>query len=366
MRFWAHTFLSLFLAAGFATLPAQTTTLVEPPTPLLPQAVGTLRRSGDAVTGDDAAQADAANAAVLREDGFQRFARAQYNGVPVLALQFNDASGARAAFSSYVKSGARFLKPADRNASEVASSDGRTYLLKQTVLLIGESANADTTLSSLTPALPRVGGPRSQPPLLPTFFPLRGLVPGSVRYALGPAGYAAEGGTLAPQQLGWEKSAESAIAQYADRRGKETLTLFLYPTPQIAGDRTRALESQVGAQGKLRREGELVLLAQGSFKADDAQNLIENIHLRSEVSFNKEMEQAFPTEIRKTYSLLTSIAVLFGVLALAAVLLGLFLGGGRALVRKMRGKDAATEAEFLSLHLDPQNPFPKFEPPLRQ
>jgi len=44
-------------------------------------------------------------------------------------------------------------------------------------------------------------------------------------------------------------------------------------------------------------------------------------------------------------------------------LLGVFLGGGRALIRKMQGKDAATDAEFLSLHLDNQNPRPKFDPP---
>jgi hypothetical protein len=32
-----------------------------------------------------------------------------------------------------------------------------------------------------------------------------------------------------------------------------------------------------------------------------------------------------------------------------------FLGGGRAAIRVMRGKPAAVEVEFLSLHLSPQN-----------
>jgi len=33
------------------------------------------------------------------------------------------------------------------------------------------------------------------------------------------------------------------------------------------------------------------------------------------------------------------------------------------MVRKLQGKDAATEAEFLSLHLANQNPKPKIDPP---
>jgi hypothetical protein len=116
-----------------------------------------------------------------------------------------------------------------------------------------------------------------------------------------------------------------------------------------------------GKDGKVRREGELVLLAEGTFSADEAQRMIENIHLKQMLSFDKDMPPVFQVEVKKTYSLLTNVLVLTGVLGLAAVLLGLFLGGGRALIRVLRGKDAATEAEFLSLHLDPQNARPKLD-----
>jgi hypothetical protein len=199
---------------------------------------------------------------------------------------------------------------------------------------------------------------------LPTFFPAKGLVQGSLHYALGPVSYSAMGGTLLAGELGWEKSAEAAIAEYSDKRGRETLTLLLYPTPQIAGDHLRAIEAQANGTTKTRREGELVMIASGSFSADAAQNFIENIHLRSEVTFDKAMPVKFETEVLKTYSLLTSIAILSGIGMVAAITLGLFFGGGRAMVRKLQGKDAATEAEFLSLHLEPQNPRPKFDPPV--
>ena len=50
-------------------------------------------------------------------------------------------------------------------------------------------------------------------------------------------------------------------------------------------------------------------------------------------------------------SLLTSILVFCGVGALAAVILALFLGGGRAAIRVLQGKPAATEPEFLRIDL---------------
>jgi hypothetical protein len=63
------------------------------------------------------------------------------------------------------------------------------------------------------------------------------------------------------------------------------------------------------------------------------------------------MPLEFHSEVRKTASLLTSIAILSGVLMTAAVLLGLFLGVGRASIRVLLGKPAAVEAEFLGLGL---------------
>jgi hypothetical protein len=203
-------------------------------------------------------------------------------------------------------------------------------------------------------------------PLLPSLAPAKGLVAGSVRYALGPASYQAEGGVLPAHSLGWDKSAEAVTAQYDDRRGKETLTLLLYPTPMIAGSFTKAIRDGLGSMGagfanaRVRREGELVALASGSFSADDAQRLVDSAHMRQEVSFDKDVQPVFHTEVQKTASLLTSIVILSGVLMGAAVLLGLFLGVGRAWIRTLRGKPAAVEVEFLSLHLAPQNKPPRF------
>ena len=67
-------------------------------------------------------------------------------------------------------------------------------------------------------------------------------------------------------------------------------------------------------------------------------------------------------ETRQTFGTLANIIVFSGMLCGIALITGLFLGGGRALVRILQGKPPATEAEFLSLHLEPQNPTPQYTP----
>jgi len=60
--------------------------------------------------------------------------------------------------------------------------------------------------------MPKPLGNKGIAPLLPTFVPEKGLIAGSVRYAVGPATYAAQGGVLPAQALGWDKNAEAVTA----------------------------------------------------------------------------------------------------------------------------------------------------------
>jgi hypothetical protein len=220
--------------------------------------------------------------------------------------------------------------------------------------LKGSSASTEALLRTVETGLPKVGGPKGMSPLLPTYLPTKGLEKGSQHYALGPVGYKAMGGVLPPEIIGFDKAAEVVTAKY---EGKGTLTMLLYPTPQIAGDHGRQIETEMNREGgvagtvMLRREGPLVLLTTGAWNAAEAQRLVEGIHLRSEVTWNKPVPPEFHAEIRKTVSLLTSILVFCGLGALAAVILALFLGGGRAAIRVLQGKPAATEPEFLRIDL---------------
>jgi hypothetical protein len=345
-----------------------------PETPLLPDNFGAWKKAAPAAAQGSGFSLATLSKAALEECGPQRSAVADYSTpdhggevtIHVEAIQFGDRSGAYSAFTLAERPG---MKESKALGSLSAVAPGAVLFTVGSTLMLatGGSGNVFEVASfkPLVEVLPKVAGNKGVAPMLPSLLPEKGLVAGSVRYALGAETYQAEGGVLPAHSLGWEKSAEAVTAQYDDKRGKETLTMLLYPTPMIAGSFTKSIKDGLGQMGpgmvgaQVRREGELVLLASGSFTPEQTQHLLENIHLKQELSFDKDVQPVFHTEVAKTYSLLTSISVLAGVLMLAAVLLGLFLGGGRAAIRVLRGKPPATEIEFLSLHLSPQNKAPE-------
>ncbi len=338
---------------------APKTMLVVPPAPLLPATLGKLKRVAEGDAGDGLGQLDASDAAVLTEDGLKRFARSEYvDGAQhgtVTVYKFGDVSGAVAAFDYFRRPGS--LGTA-KMGDEAAPAGGDEIVFRSGLDVVRESFNprgehVGSLMGELIEHLPKATGTAALAPLLPTMLPAKGLETDSVRYALGPAGYQAMGGVLPPGTVGFDKSAETVMAKY---KGEGTLTLLLYPTPQIAGDHGRAVEAEIGHDGaagtvKVRREGPLVLLTTGAWKPAEAQAMVDGIHLHSEVSFDKPMPLEFHAEVQKTFSLLTSIAIFCGIGALAALVLGLFFGGGRALIRVMQGKPAASEPEFLRIDL---------------
>ncbi len=350
--------------------PVAKTMLVEPPAPLLPANLGKLTRVAEGDSGDglgklDAAGLSAQDKAVVAEDGLKRFAQSEFQPsgshgaaqAVVTAYRFIDASGAISAYDYFKKPGMRTEKLGDD-----AVSNGNELLLRSGVSVVranfktGHEAMVGLT-KELIEHLPKVSGTAALDPLLPTLLPAKGFDADSVKYALGPVGYAAMGGVLPADVVGFDKSAEAVTAR---SKSGGMLTLVLYPTPQIAGDHGRAIAAVMNQQVtagksagtvKLRREGPLVAMTSGSWSAVEAQKMVEEIHLASQLTFDKPMPLEFHAEVRKTYSLLVSIAIFCGIAGLAALVLGLFFGGGRALIRVMQGKSAASEPEFLRIDL---------------
>lgn len=365
-----------FAQGGPAAQPTRTAVNLHPD--LLPASFGAWHTTGDtaATSPEPTFSLANANRAALEEDAPLRSAVQNYTTgqagktLHVEAVEFKDASGALAAFSMLSQSGMHEVKDLGSAAKE---GDGGVLLLSGAIVAVAFPASlaespaklADVpTLKALIEVLPKPLGSQALQPLLPTLVPSRGLVPGSLRYAMGQHSYMADGGVLPAAGLGWDKDAEAVTAKYADKRGSETLTLLLYPTPTIAAAHLRSIDALLSGMGpsfahaKTRREGSLLVIANGTFSADAAQALTENTHLRQIASTDKAMPTPEIVETRQTFGLLANIILFSGLLGAAAIFLGLFLGGGRALLRIIQGKPAATETEFLSLHLEPQNPTP--------
>ncbi len=211
----------------------------------MPATLGKLKRVADGDVGDGLGQVDAADAAVLKEDGLKRFARSEYidsgQHVDVTVYKFIDASGAISAYDYFRKPGMRTEKLGDDSVR-----NGNELLLRSGVNVVRADFKAGATevpalTSELIEHLPKVGGPAAMPPLLPTLLPAKGFDGDSVKYALGPAGYAAMGGVLPAEVVGFDKSAETVTAK-STSKGGGLLTLLIYPTPQIAGERGRAIQ----------------------------------------------------------------------------------------------------------------------------
>ena len=328
--------------------------LVEPPAPLLPATLGEFERVSPGDVGDGLDAVDPAERPMLSEDGIRRFARSDYTHggarENIAVYQFVDASGAISAYDYFRKLGMHPVKLGD---SAVVAGD--ELLIRSGINVVRERGKlsrsaGDAISANLIDHLPKGRGAAGIAPLLPSLLPAKGLDRDSVKYALGPVAYQAMGGVLPAQAVGFDKNAETVTAKY---RNGGTLTLVLYPTPEIAGADGRAIQdaAKLGPQLTMRRVGTLLAVATGAWPAGEAQKMVDSVHLRSEVTFDKPMPLDFHTEVGKTYTLLQSIAIFCGLGAIAALVLGLFFGGGRALIRVLQGKPAATEPEFLRIDL---------------
>src|ERR1700761_4058300 len=356
------------LAASAAQTRAQGVTLTEPPVQLLPQSFGGWQQGGNSEPG--AVSLTTVNKAALQECSPLRSQVNTYtrNGktMRVEAVEFGDRTGAYSAFTLAVR-------PEMKTAKNVGSWDAVgngvvMFTIGDTLVLASPASEADLpALKELAKVLPKVTGSRGVAPLLPSFVPEQHLAASGMRYALGPETYAAEGGVLPANSLGWDKSAEAITANYDEKHGRETVTLLIYPTPQIAQAFEKRLSTGVTGLGptfanaRVRREQELVMVVSGALPGNEASAMLAKVQIKQYGSGHHDIAPVFHTEVQKTYSLLSNIAILSGVLMGGAGLLGLFLGGGRALLRVVQGKPAATETEFLSLHLAAQSGVPHWE-----
>jgi hypothetical protein len=167
--------------------------------------------------------------------------------------------------------------------------------------------------------------------------------------------------------VGFNLDAEAVTAQYSSTHGDGTLTLLMYPTPQIAIARTKAIQDMLKAGSTpqwpqqlvessaesllVRRSGPIVAVTSGHLSASDAHRLIEAVNYSANVTWDR--PQGYVSESSKTARLLLGIAALTGIIGGTAIILGLFFGGGRALIRRMRGKPVSSlsDEQFIRLKL---------------
>jgi hypothetical protein len=321
----------------------------------------------------DPAQADAANAEVLKEYDFTDAMLGNYKRsgetLSLHALRFHDASGAYGAYSFYRQNG----WPKEEIGTGATSNHNRVLFWVGNTLVdanfsrIGPMSGSE--LRELASQLPVPDGSRALAPPILNNLPKESLDGQTTHYALGPAGYAGSGGVLPPQLVGFDRGAEAVTATYSLRSNPATLTIIDYPTPQMAA----ALEPKIrayikaGSQAQpawpkplqdsdqasieVHRSGPLVAIVSGDAIPEESHKLLAMVHYEADIISIP--QPGGESEVSKTAKLLIGIAGLVIIGCSAALLLGFFLGGGRALYRVARGKPVSSvyEEEFISLDL---------------
>jgi hypothetical protein len=320
----------------------------------------------------DPAQADPASVAALKEYGFTDGALASYKRggetLSLRALRFQDTSGAYGAYSFYRQNG----WPREEIGTGATSNHDRVlFWLGNTVVdatfsRIGPMSGSE--LRELAAQIPVPEGTKALAPPILSNLPKASLDGQTTHYAVGPASYAGSGGVLPPELIGFDRGAEAVTANYTLRSGPATLTIIDYPTPQMAAAQEARIRDYIKTGSKaappwpkpladsdkasleVRRSGPLVALVSGDAIPEESHKLLATVHYESDLT---SIPQPTDSEVAKTGQLLLGIAMLVLIGASAAILLGFFLGGGRALYRLARGKpvSAVYEVEFIRLNL---------------
>jgi len=344
--------------------------------PMLPHQFGGWNVSGTIRTSKDPAVADPANAALLKEYGFNDFESATYASddgrkLTVKAARFADATGAYGAFTYYKMPQMLVEKIGDQGAS----LNERVLFYHQNVLVDAVfnklSAMSAAELRELAGDLPTANPDAQKLPALPTYLPRDRYVKNSAKYVVGPVGLGNINAPVPATLVDFNAGAEVALGNYDSSGGPATLMLISYPTPQIAATHLQAIEAahqpnsnqQPGTTPLIdigpifdKRSGPIVAIASGPLSPNEAKSLLAMVNYDANVTWNENTSFGKKDNLA---NLLVNIILLCGIILGLMFVAGLAFGGARILIRRFlpdRGLAPRDEMEIISLHLEESPP----------
>jgi hypothetical protein len=351
-----------------------------PPTGVLPSAFAGWEVKGGVARSDDPAAADATNAPVLKEYGFQHLEKSAYTrddgrNLVIKAAVFEDASGAYGAFTYYYSAD----MGEETIGGQAAFLNNRVLFHQGNVLVDAVfdrmSVMSAAQLRVLAGLLPQAEGSKDNPPSLPSYLPKRAfersIEQNTTKYILGPVALDRVGSPLPASMVDFKSGAEVVIGKYAAAAGDATLMLIEYPTPQIASERLRQIDAshvdpshpvaqqQPGVATILdvgpffdTRTGPIIVIAAGPLSKSEARSLMSSISYEADVTWN---ENTYASKKNNLANLLFNVIVLCGIVVGLALVAGVAFGGLRVVIKRLFPDsvfDRREAMEIISLHLE--------------
>jgi hypothetical protein len=326
---------------------------------LLPKSFAGWTQTGQPQTTTNPAQVDSAYPAVLQEYGFADSETASYTRkdgrkLTLKAARFNDATGAYGAFTFYRQP----VMSSEEIGTKAAGANNRILFFRSNVLVDANfdrvTAMSAAELRELAGLLPAAKGGADNLPTLPQYLPKQDAVANSAKYILGPQALLVAKSPLTAEQVDFSHDPEVLMQDYSSKSGGLTLTLLAYPTPQIAGERLRALQSAQPANRTFlaRRTGPILDIVTGAIGSSEAQALLNSVNYEAEVTWN---EATTVSKRDNIGNLIVAVFALIGIILLISVIFGVFFGGIRILAKRMfpdKVFDRPDEMEIIQLHLE--------------
>ena len=289
----------------------------------------------------------------------------------VVLQKYGDPSAAYEAYTAQLVVG---MSPGDLKVPSAVDSHETEMLILVGNFVVDLRKPSDVStadLHSLVSVLQKEADKTPFPPIR-SYLPEDGLVQGSQRYALGPAGF---GAALAGLQRGqfsgiaseidFKVGAEAMLGQYWLGRGpNDVLLLIEYPTPQLAEQHLHHIESALSGHAEISgtnivRRGSLLSMVLAPSSAAAAQTLRDRINYSTQVTWNEPSQTLTdPPWVVVLKNIFLGTLFFCGL----ALVLGIFFGGFRVLVKRMfPGKvfDRPESLEVLQLGLSSKPIDPK-------
>jgi hypothetical protein len=289
---------------------------------------------------------------VLAESGVESAETRAYSNsnaiITVTTYRLHDSSGAYEAYTFFQGPDnncpqSSDLKPCSARID--ASSEKKRVALVGNILIIIDNAGSLTAddQEALSKQI-TAKADKTPPPPIPNYLPTSDLIPGTEKYALGPAAFRAALSTLnrpdyraLSDATGFSSGAEAIFAQYQNNRDVAMVLLIDYPTPQLAGLHWKHLEQALPPSAKsdgtsIERKGTLLAIVLAPSSRAYAARVRDAVNYETQVTWNEPTHTITDPPIT---TVLAKIIIATGVFMLVAIVFGVAFGGVRVLMKSL-------------------------------